>query len=97
MKTSSVGEKKVFLLVINEFCGCFGLVFKVYCGWNWFCFGNHGRNEVNLLFSAENREWVPVPKHVFGPKAIRYWYRKRGTGTQSHFWGRMELGTGTKQ
>ena len=51
----------MFLLVINEFCGCFGLISKVYCGWNWFCFGNHGRNETNLPFFAENRESVPVP------------------------------------
>ena len=30
-------DKKSFVLVVNEFWGCFGLSFEKYCWLDWFC------------------------------------------------------------
>ena len=30
-------DKKSFVLVVNEFCGCVGLSFEQYCWLDWFC------------------------------------------------------------
>ena len=35
-KTPNV-DKKSFVLVVNEFWGCVGLIFEEYCWLNWFC------------------------------------------------------------
>ena len=35
-KTPNV-VKKSFVLVVNEFWGCFGLSFEEYCWLDWFC------------------------------------------------------------